>query len=176
MPLSPDPAPRERPRFSRFRMARMADGRCRARVALQWEHLGRFIGEAEALGAASGELRCAAQACLNALAQGAPDVAFDILGVKAIRAFDANVVLVSLAVRGSPSSRRLVGSCLAGENLGRAAALAVLQATNRLVTRPEGASGPGRAGWTGGTGAAENGTAVPAEPSDDRNLAPVPGI
>lgn len=137
MSLSSEVASRERPRFSRFRLARMADGRCRARVALLWEHRGRFIGEAEALGAASGELRCAAQACLNALAQGVPEVAFDILGVKAIRAFDANVVLVSLAVRGSPSSPRLVGSCLAGENLGRAAALAVLQATNRVITRSE---------------------------------------
>ena len=141
VPLSSDVTPRERPRFARFRLARSADGRCRARVALQWEQRGRFVGEAEALGAASGELRCAAQACLNALAQGVPGISFDILGVKAIRAFDANVVLVSLAIRGSPSAPRLVGSCLAGENLGRAAALAVLQATNRMITRSEGERG-----------------------------------
>jgi hypothetical protein len=138
MPLSPDVLSRERPRFARFRLARLADGRCRARVALQWEHRGRFVGEAEALGAASGELRCAAQACLNALAKGLPDLAFDILGVKSLRAFDANIVLVSLAVRGSPSAPRLVGSCLAGDNLGRAAAIAVLQATNRVITKTEG--------------------------------------
>jgi hypothetical protein len=137
MPLSSDSISRDRPRFTRFRLARLADGRCRARVALQWEHRGRFVGEAEAMGAASGELRCAAQACLNALAQGVPEHAFDILGVKAIRAFDANVVLVSLAVRGSPSAPRLVGSCLAGDNLPRAAAIAVLHATNRIVTKAD---------------------------------------
>lgn len=140
MPLSSDVTPRDRPRFARFRLARLADGRCRARVALQWEHRGRFVGEAEAIGAASGELRCAAQACLNALMQGVPEAAFDILGVKAIRAFDANVVLVSLAVRGAPAAPRLVGSCLAGDNLPRAAALAVLHATNRIVTRVESAA------------------------------------
>jgi hypothetical protein len=134
MPPSSQAPSNERPRFARFRLARLADGRCRAQVDLSWEHRGRFTGEAEGVGATSGELRCAAQACLNALAQGAPERSFDILGVKAIRAFDANVVLVSLAQRGQDSSSRLVGSHLAGENLARGAAIAVLQATNRLLT------------------------------------------
>ncbi|HSR15387.1 MAG TPA: hypothetical protein VLL51_06520 [Gemmatimonadales bacterium] len=83
----------------------------------------------------SGELRCAVQACLQALAQGVPDAAFEILGVKSIRAFDANVVIVSLATRGLPGDPRLVGSYLAGENLPRGAALATLNAVNRVITR-----------------------------------------
>jgi len=84
----------------------------------------------------SGELRCAAQACLQALAQGVPEAAFEILGVKSIRAFDANVVIVSLAARGITGGPRLVGSYLAGDNLARGAALATLNAVNRVITRP----------------------------------------
>jgi hypothetical protein len=84
-------------------------------------------------------LRCGAQACLNALAQVVQDKAFEVLGVKAVRAFDENVVIVSLAMRGSGDGPRLVGSCLAGEKLARGAAIAVLNATNRLISRREAA-------------------------------------
>jgi hypothetical protein len=126
--------PRERPRFARFRLERLPSGRCRAQVTLSWEARGRILGEAEGMSSPSGELRCAAQACLNALAQGIPEVAFDILGIKAVRAFDANVVIASLAVRGHDVGPRLVGSYLAGENLARGAALAVLNAANRVIT------------------------------------------
>jgi hypothetical protein len=87
----------------------------------------------------SGELRCAVQACLHALAQGIPELAFEIVGVKAVRAFDANVIIVSLAVKGLPGAARLVGSYLAGQNLPRGAALATLNAVNRVITRPAGA-------------------------------------
>jgi len=132
-PSSPA-TPRERPRFNRFRMERLANGRCRAQVTLVWQEQGRFQGDAEGVSSPSGELRCAAQACLNALAQGVPQAAFEILGVKAIRAFDANVVIASLAVRGTSVGPRLVGSYLAGENLARGAALAVLNAANRVVS------------------------------------------
>jgi len=132
-PSSP-PMPRERPRFARFRIERLANGRCRAQVTLLWQERGRVQGDAEGVSSPSGELRCAAQACLNALAQGVPEAAFEILGVKAIRAFDANVVVASLAVRGINAGPRLVGSYLAGENLARGAALAVLNAANRVIS------------------------------------------
>lgn len=153
--------PRDRPRFARFRLSRLADGRCRARVTLDWSSRGRFQGEAEALGAGSGELRAGALACLDALTQGVPGLAFDLLGTKAIRAFDANVVLVSLALRGDPRSPRLVGSCLAGERLGRAAALAVLNAVNRLVTTSDSPAAPDP-GATNGTAQASQPMTGPA--------------
>lgn len=134
--MSPIPSPvRERPRFARFRLERLQNGKCRAEVVLTWEGRRRLRGLAQGIASPSGELRCAAQACLNALAQGAQDAAFEVLGVKAVRAFDENVVVVSLAARGADGGPRLVGSCLAGERLARGAALAVLNATNRVITR-----------------------------------------
>lgn len=130
---------RERPRFAKFRIERLANGRCRAEVVLLWRDRGRVRGAAEGIASPSGELRCAAQACLNALAQSIQEPAFEVLGVKAVRAFDENVVIVSLAMRGLESGPRLVGSCLSGDRLARGAAVAVLNATNRIVARPEAA-------------------------------------
>lgn len=127
---------RERPRFSRFRIERLANGRCRSEVVLSWEGKGRIRGAAEGIASPSGELRCAAQACLNALAQAVQDPAFEVVGVKAVRAFDENVVIVSLAMRGLEAGPRLVGSCLSGDRLARGAAVAVLNATNRIIARP----------------------------------------
>lgn len=126
---------RERPRFAKFRIERLANGRCRAEVVLAWQDRGRIRGSAEGIASPSGELRCGAQACLNALAQAVQDPAFEVLGVKAVRAFDENVVIVSLAMRGLESGPRLVGSCLSGDRLARGAAVAVLNATNRVISR-----------------------------------------
>jgi len=58
---------------------------------------------------------------------------FELLGVKAVRAFDATVVIVSLSARGPEEATRLVGSCLTEKDPPRGAALAVLNATNRLL-------------------------------------------
>ena len=135
----PTSVARERPRFARFRLDRLPNGRCRAEVVLVWRERGQVRGTAEGIASPSGELRCAAQACLNALAQVVQDTAFEVLGVKAVRAFDENVVIVSLAMRGAGDGPRLVGSCLAGEKLARGAAVAVLNATNRMISRREAA-------------------------------------
>jgi hypothetical protein len=58
---------------------------------------------------------------------------FELLGVKAVRAFDATVVIVSLAVQGEGSGHRVVGSYLTETDAARGAALAVLNATNRIL-------------------------------------------
>ncbi|HUG28734.1 MAG TPA: hypothetical protein VMK53_10620, partial [Gemmatimonadales bacterium] len=83
--------------------------------------------------AEAGELRCSAQACLNALTAVIRGTAFELLGVKAVRAFDSSVVIVSLATTGQERGPRLVGSYLTEEDLPKGAALAVLNATNRLT-------------------------------------------
>ena len=57
---------------------------------------------------------------------------FELLGVKAVRAFDATVVIVSVACHNGVAVR-LVGSCLRETDLPRGAALAVLNATNRVL-------------------------------------------
>lgn len=127
-------APQERLRFVEFSLERLPSGRCRAHVRLSLKELDRFDGHCEGLASPAGELRCAAQACVTALQDYVADaMTFELLGVKAVRAFDANVVIVSLAVKGDGAGQRLVGSVLTDGDPSRGAALAVLNATNRLL-------------------------------------------
>lgn len=128
-------APREeRLRFAEFELDRLPNGRCRARVLLTWQGDHRFVGESEGLTSQAGELRCAAQACVNALTQAVTDgLGFELLGVKAVRAFDTTVVIVSIALQGEHRGHRVVGSCLTDDDATRGAALAVLNATNRIL-------------------------------------------
>lgn len=124
----------DRLRFAEFVLDRLPNGRCRARVVLTWQDTERFSGESEGLASQSGELRCAAEATVIALSEAVRGaVSFDLLGVKAVRAFDATVVIVSLAVQGEVSNRRLVGSYLTDDDFARGSALAVLHATNRIL-------------------------------------------
>lgn len=128
------PSGRERLKFVEFVFERMPDGHCRARVVLERQPGERFEGEATGLASPTGELRVAAQASTTALqdAVGA-QLHFELLGVKAVRAFDATVVIVSLSCHNGVPATRLVGSCLSETQLERGAALAVLSATNRLL-------------------------------------------
>jgi hypothetical protein len=124
----------ERLRFAEFTLDRLPNGRCRARVGLTWRDSEQFTGEGEGLASQAGELRCAAQACVVALCQAVQGgLSFELLGVKAVRAFDATVVIVSLAVHGEGGGYRVVGSYLTETDTPRGAALAVLNATNRIL-------------------------------------------
>ena len=67
---------------------------------------------------------------IDTFSQGA--LGLELLGVKLVRAFDANVIIVSCAQR-SARSTRLVGCYLADRDTVRGAALAVLNATNRVL-------------------------------------------
>jgi hypothetical protein len=124
----------ERLRFAEFLLERLPNGRCRARVGLTWRDSEQFTGECEGLSSQAGELRCAAQACVIALGQAVRGpLGFELLGVKAVRAFDATVVIVSLAATGEQGNQRIVGSYLTDTDMARGAALAVLNATNRIL-------------------------------------------
>jgi hypothetical protein len=126
----------ERLRFAEFTLDRLPNGRCRARVGLTWRDSEQFTGEGEGLASQAGELRCSAQACVVALGQAVQGgLSFELLGVKAVRAFDSTVVIVSLAVHGdgAGSGQRVVGSYLTEADTPRGAALAVLNATNRIL-------------------------------------------
>ena len=124
----------ERLRFQDFTFERLANGRCRARVVLSWVDGRQFVGESEGIVSQAGELRCSAHATVRALERVAqPKVGFEVLGVKAVRAFDATVVIVSLAARVDSTTSRLVGSYLTDKDPPRGAALAVLNATNRVL-------------------------------------------
>lgn len=125
---------RERLRFLDFEFVRQADGRCRSRVLLERKPGDVYEGVSEVIGSEAGELRCAAQAATEALQKAVGDkVKFELLGVKAVRAFDALVIIVSLSCHNGAPATRLVGSCLSDSDQYRGAALAVLNATNRVL-------------------------------------------
>ena len=128
-----DAAPRrERLSFGGFTFTRSPAGRCTAQIDLEYD--GRKVsGKCEGQSSPVGDLRLGAEAALNAIevfTQGA--LGLELLGVKVVRAFDANVVIVSCAQR-SARSTRLVGCYLADRDAVRGAALAVLNATNRVL-------------------------------------------
>lgn len=124
----------ERLRFVEFDFERLPNGRCRARVLLAWADGSRFEGGAEGFGSEAGELRCAAEATLQAIERAVQGrITFELLGVKSVRAFDTVVLIVSVGSHYDDDSRRLVGSFLADTDAARGAAVAVLNATNRLL-------------------------------------------
>ena len=121
-------------RFQVFGFDRLPNGRCRAHVLLSWTDGREFVGESEGMTSQAGELRCSAEAAVRALEQAVhPGVELELLGVKAVRAFDATVVIVSLSVREAGNAWRMVGSYLTETDPPRGAALAVLNATNRVL-------------------------------------------
>src|SRR5437762_8479004 len=117
-----------------FDFQRLASGRCRATVVLASPDGREFTGESEGIISQAGELRCGAAATVRALERVVqPALAFELLGVKAVRAFDATVVIVSLSARQETRASRLVGAYLTETDAPRGAALAVLNATNRIL-------------------------------------------
>ena len=79
------------------------------------------------------ELRTISSASLAAIAALVPhDVKVRLAGVKMVRAFDAEMVVVSL-YRPDDEPHNLVGAVVSGDDPRRAAATAVLNALNRLL-------------------------------------------
>ena len=124
----------ERLRFQEFTFQRLPNGRCRAKVQLGRAGATLFSGQADGVTSPAGELRCSAEAAVNALDDAVQaEIEFELLGVKAVRAFDATVVIVSLSARQESKATRLVGTYLTETDPPRGAALAVLNATNRIL-------------------------------------------
>lgn len=125
---------RERLRFTSFSFTRSPSAFCKASVELEWMGGERFLGRAEGNASPAGDLRLAAEATLRAISQFSKGaISFEVLGVKALRAFDANVVIVSVLARREGAEQRLLGCHLADEDSLRSAVLATLQATNRIL-------------------------------------------
>lgn len=124
---------RSRLRFTDFIFRRASDGRCTAEVELEWTEGLRVRGSAAGQSSPTVDLRVAAEAALRAIeafSEGA--MAFDLIGTKAVRAFDANVVIVSVENR-REGPRRLLGACLVEDDPCRGAVVAILSATNRVL-------------------------------------------
>ena len=125
---------RERLRLTRVDATHTMTGHCAVEVELEWLEGQRVVGRAQGQASTAGDLRIAALAATDALERfSGGALSFDLTGVKAIRAFDANVVIVSIAVRRGPGPTRLLGSHLAEADPIRSTVIAVLNATNRVL-------------------------------------------
>ena len=126
----PNPEPRRRVRFVSARMNTPRMGRARAEVELEWGGQ-TFADAVEGETGSAMELRHAAQATLAAL--GAilhGRMQFTLVGIKSVRAFDTDLVVVLLRTE---NVNTLIGASLATSDPYRSAALAVLNATNRVL-------------------------------------------
>lgn len=124
----------QRIRFEEFDLQVESSGRCSAKVVLAWKDGDELVGTSDGVDSPAGQLRCAANAASRALEKAFGEgLSLNVLGVKAIKAFDAILVVVSLTSHSAGLDQRLVGSCMVDETLARGAALAVLNATNRLL-------------------------------------------
>ena len=108
------------------------DGRVRIRVSLEWDGATK-IGEASGENGDLLEQRTAATATLVAVeAVVGESLGAKLVGVKHVRAFDEELMVVAL-YRPGPPAQRLVGSVSIDTDPRRAAALAVLNGLNRIV-------------------------------------------
>jgi hypothetical protein len=125
---------RERLRLTNFTFTRTPNGRCASEVQLEWLDGARVTGKSSGLSSPLGDLRVAAEAALDALHNFAGSgLRFELVGVKTLRAFDANVVIVSVAHKRPEGAVRLLGSHLSEDDQLRSSAIAVLNATNRIL-------------------------------------------
>lgn len=123
--------PRRRVRFVAATVDSSRVGRAVARVELEWAgqvHTGELEGET----GPAPEQRLAALATLEALGKVLEGrVRFQLVGIKPMRAFDADVVVALL--KSDVDGRSLIGAALAADDPNRAASVAVLNATNRIL-------------------------------------------
>jgi hypothetical protein len=104
----------------------------RIRISLEWDGLS-YQGEAVGENGDLIELRTAAAAALNALEKLlGEELHIKLVGVKQVKAFDAELMVVAL-YRGGDTPQRLVGSVSAAGDPRRASAVAVLNALNRVL-------------------------------------------
>jgi hypothetical protein len=119
-------------KFSKIERIMERSGNVRMRVSLEWS--GEIkIGEASGESGDLLEQRTAATAALNALeAVVGENLGVKLVGVKHVRAFDEELMVVAL-YRPGPPSQRLVGSVSIDNDPRRAAAVAVLNGLNRIL-------------------------------------------
>lgn len=128
--------PGSRLRFLELRFHPFPDGEGRVSVRMEWR--GEEIeGESRGIATREGLLRMAAAASLDTVRRMAGDaLEAELRGVKAVRAFDAWVVIVSVRARAGERDYRLLGAKACDEEeLTRGSAIAVLDALNRVLEK-----------------------------------------
>ena len=136
-PLSGYDESRSRLRFEDFELVRFPNGRSKVRVRMGWTQGRSFSGESEGNQTLEGEVRAAAEAALEA-AVGATGgrLDLDLRGTKALRVFDAWMVVVMVRAWTGEDPIQLLGAYpCPDEDTARGAVLAVLDATNRVLAR-----------------------------------------
>jgi hypothetical protein len=128
------PAGDTRARFIALDVTTPEPGRIEATVALEWRG-GTFRGECSAEVNPAAELRACATATLRAIeAQVGGATRFSLIGVKEIQVFDHNLLVLLIHCPQLPDPR-LIGTAIIDRDRRRAAVLAALNATNRVVGR-----------------------------------------
>ena len=95
----------------------------------------RTVGLQEGTTCLGGDLRLAALATLDAIAQATDGLLrVDLIGVKAIRAFDSNLVVVAALAHHDGRSTRILGAAMAEDDTLTGTARATLHAVNRLAS------------------------------------------
>lgn len=130
---------RSRLRFDSLEHVTTPDGSGRVSVRLEWG--GDFFeGTVSCLETQQGIIKAASQAALSAtlkstVAQEAGTINLEVVGVKAVRAFDGWVVVTRINGTAGGDAYRLLGAapCEAEEDLPAAAVKAVLNASNRVM-------------------------------------------
>lgn len=120
-------------RFVEARLERERGSRVAVIVTLALEEE-EFEGRTEGVGLEVVELRLAAEATLEAIAAAVGGHEFRLLGIKKLRAFDADVVLAVLRDNEGNGSR-FVGAVPVRSTSIAGAATAVLDALNRTLSR-----------------------------------------
>lgn len=127
----------DRVRLEDIELHSHAAGRVCARVALRWSGGELYEHTAEGEDSEHGRLRTAAEAAARALVDATLErIRLDVLAVKSLETFDTVLVVVSLSSTVGDLTERLVGaSLLRARDPAHGAVLAVLDATNRLVSK-----------------------------------------
>jgi len=132
-------AVRSRLRFDSLEHVTTPDGSGRVSVRLEWG--GEFYdGTVSCLETQQGILKAASQAALSATLSSTGKttnggIDLEVVGVKAVRAFDGWVVVTRVNGRAGSDTYRLLGAapCEAEDDLPGAAVKAVLNASNRVM-------------------------------------------
>lgn len=130
---------RARLRFDSLEQVTTPDGSGRVAVRLEWRG-DMFEGEVPCLQTQQGILRAAAQSTVAATVastrgENGTKIQLEVVGVKAVRAFDGWVVVARINGAAGNEVYRLLGAapCEREEDLPGAAVKAVLNASNRIL-------------------------------------------